>query len=101
MNDDQKPSWKELEAARVNQATKSYVKELDSLFTANGRSEEAEALVETPPRFPRHARTRRGLSEFSRRTRDASRNRIALDLSRLPGGAACRRSARNDAAVGW
>ena len=45
MNDDQKPSWKELEAAHANQAAKSYVKELDSLFTASGRSEEAEALV--------------------------------------------------------
>lgn len=45
MSDDRKPDWKEIEQARANQATQSYINELDKLFTSGGRSEEAEALV--------------------------------------------------------
>lgn len=45
MNDDEKPDWKEIEQAKANQVTKTYLKELDKLFTSSGRNAEADAMV--------------------------------------------------------
>lgn len=45
MSEDRKPDWKDIQQSGANPATQSYIKELDSLFTPSGRSEEAEALI--------------------------------------------------------
>ena len=64
MSDERKRSWKEIDQmrdgsrrddrerpqnaaqqARSDQATQTYLKEIDKLFTSTGRSSEAEALV--------------------------------------------------------